>query len=97
MAFPPAKVLLASDGSEDAALAARATVDLVKKTESELHIVYAWHSVPSTRFESYIGAQLKQEAREVLAEQVECIKGEEANIADAHLREGPAVKPCVEP
>ena len=50
MAFPPAKVLLSSDGSEDAALAARAAVDLVNKTESELHIVYAWHSVPSTRF-----------------------------------------------
>ena len=85
------KMLLATDGSDDAALAARAAVDIARKTGSELHVVHAWHSVPSTRFESYIHAQLKQEAREVLAEQVERIKGDGANVAEAHLREGPAV------
>lgn len=85
------KMLLATDGSDDAALAARAAVDIARKTGPELHVVHAWHSVPSTRFESYIHAQLKQEAREVLAEQVERIKGDGANVAEAHLREGPAV------
>ena len=85
------KMLLATDGSDDAALAARAAVDIARKTGSELHVVHAWHSVPSTRFESYIHAQLKREAREVLAEQVERIKGDGANVAEAHLREGPAV------
>ena len=84
-------MLLATDGSDDAALAARAAVDIARKTGSELHVVHAWHSVPSTRFESYIHAQLKREAREVLAEQVERIKGDGANVAEAHLREGPAV------
>ncbi|MDQ3892431.1 MAG: universal stress protein, partial [Actinomycetota bacterium] len=62
------KIMLATDGSDDAALSARAAVDIARKTGSELHVVHAWHSVPSTRFESYIHAQLKQEAREVLAE-----------------------------
>ncbi len=85
------KIMLATDGSDDAALSARAAVDIARKTGSELHVVHAWHSVPSTRFESYIHAQLKQEAREVLAEQVERIKGDGANVAEAHLREGPAV------
>ena len=85
------KMLLATDGSDDAALAARAAVDIARKTGPELHVVHAWHSVPSTRFESYIHAQLKQEAREVLAEQVDRIKGDGANVAEAHLREGPAV------
>jgi nucleotide-binding universal stress UspA family protein len=55
-----------------------------------LHVVHTWHSVPSTRFEAYIRAQLEQEAREVLAEQVERIKGDGANAAEAHLREGSA-------
>ena len=85
------KIMLATDGSDDAALSARAAVDIARKTGSELHVVHAWHSVPSTRFESYIHAQLQQEAREVLAEQVERIKGDGANVAEAHLREGPAV------
>jgi nucleotide-binding universal stress UspA family protein len=91
MTFPPAKILLATDGSEDAALAARAAADMARKTGSELHVVHAWHGVPSTRFQSYIRTQAQQEAREVLAEQVERIKGDGANVAEAHLREGPAV------
>src|SRR5215216_7095887 len=90
MSVFPTKVLLATDGSGDANLALRAAVNVAEKTGSELHVVHAWHSVPSTRFESYIHAQLKREAREVLAEQVERIKGDGANVAEAHLREGPA-------
>ena len=91
MSIFSSKMLLATDGSDDAALAARAAVDIARKTGPELHVVHAWHSVPSTRFESYIHAQLKREGREVLAEQVERIKGDGANVAEAHLREGPAV------
>jgi len=59
----PTKIVLATDGSEDANLALRAAVDLVEKTGSELHVVHTWHSVLSTRFESYIRAQLKNEAQ----------------------------------
>lgn len=84
------KILLAGEGSEDAALAAKAAVDIARKTGSELHVVHAWHSVPSTRFDSYIRAQLEQEAQQVLAEQVEGIKGDGGDVAEAHLREGPA-------
>lgn len=36
----PAKILLATDGSEDAMLAARAAISLAKDTGAELHVVH---------------------------------------------------------
>ena len=42
MSIFPDKVLLATDGSEDAAFAARAATDLAKTTGPELHVVHAW-------------------------------------------------------
>jgi|SRR5215217_2195181 len=36
----PTRILLATDGSEDAAHATEVTVELSKKTDSELHVVY---------------------------------------------------------
>jgi nucleotide-binding universal stress UspA family protein len=36
----PTRILLATDGSEDAAFAARTAVNLANKTGSELHVVY---------------------------------------------------------
>jgi nucleotide-binding universal stress UspA family protein len=41
------KILLATDGSEDAALASKAAADLSAKTGAELHVVHAWH-LPAT-------------------------------------------------
>jgi nucleotide-binding universal stress UspA family protein len=38
--FFPTKILLATDGSQEAALALRAVVDLANQTDSELHVVY---------------------------------------------------------
>ena len=43
----PEKVLLTTDGSKDAALAARAAVDVCQVTGAELHVVHAWHSAPT--------------------------------------------------
>lgn len=87
----PTKVLLATDGSEDAVLATRVAIDISKPTGSELHVMHAWHPVPSTRFESYIRSQMEQEAQELLAEQVERIKDSEQDVAEVHLRRGSAV------
>src|SRR3712207_6320516 len=36
----PTRILLASDGSESAAYATEVAVDLSKKTQSELHVLY---------------------------------------------------------
>jgi nucleotide-binding universal stress UspA family protein len=87
----PNKILLATDGSEDAVLAARAAIELSNGTASELHVVHTWQSVPSARFESFIRAQLRQEAEELLAEQEKLIEAGGGKIAGAHLRRGPAV------
>lgn len=40
------RAVLGTDGSEDAALAARVAVDLCDKTGAELHVVHVWQSTP---------------------------------------------------
>jgi len=87
----PNKVLLATDGSEDALLAARAGSGLTGGTGAELHVVHAWQGVPPARFESFIRAQLEQEAEELLAEQEKLIGTGGGKIAGSHLRRGSAV------
>lgn len=42
----PTKILLAVDGSEEATLAARTTVELASGTDSELHVVHVVSTVP---------------------------------------------------
>jgi nucleotide-binding universal stress UspA family protein len=87
----PTKIVLATDGSEDAGLAARIAVDLSTHTGAQLHVAHAWRSVLSTRFESFIRAQLEREARELLATQVERIKSDGGEVVEAYLREDPTV------
>lgn len=85
------RILLATDGSEDSNLAARAAVDLSIKSGSKLHVVHSWHSVPSPHFKSFIHAQLKEAAEELLAQQVARIESDEGHVAEAHLEEGRTV------
>jgi nucleotide-binding universal stress UspA family protein len=87
----PGRILLATDGSEDAALAARATADLSRKGGSELHVVHVWQYIPTPHFQSFVRAQLKREAQEVLERQVERLEHAGAAVAEAHLREGNTV------
>jgi nucleotide-binding universal stress UspA family protein len=87
----PNKILLATDGSEDATLAARAAIELSNRTASELHVVHVWHDVPTAHFQSYVRAQLRQEAEEVLKKQLEHIEQAGGTVAKAHLREGRTV------
>lgn len=84
----PVRVLLATDGSEDAALAARAAVDLSNELVAELHVVHAWQSIPSTRFGTFIKTELEREAQEVLASQLENLEADGASVAGSHLRYG---------
>jgi len=70
----PEKVLLATDGSKDAALAARAAVDVCQRTGAELHVVHAWHSVPTARFRPFMRAELKKLGNELLEEGVKRVK-----------------------
>ena len=58
----PNKILLATDGSEYADLAARVAIELSNRTASELHVVHVWHDVPTPHFHSFVRVQLGQEA-----------------------------------
>ncbi len=88
MSITLARILLATDSSEDAVLATRAAVDIAGKAGAELHVVHVWTAIPSARFEYYIRTQLKQEAQGLLDEQVEKIERAGGAVTQAHLREG---------
>src|ERR687890_2318795 len=51
MSIFPTKILLATDGSEEAKLAFASAADLSEKTGSELHVVYVGH-MPLVSYES---------------------------------------------
>ena len=41
----PTKILLATDGSENTAQAAKAAVDIARRRGSEIHLIHVWHDV----------------------------------------------------
>jgi nucleotide-binding universal stress UspA family protein len=84
------KVLLATDGSGDAELAATTAASLAKSTGSELHVVHVWRPVPSVHFDALIRQEMRREAQEILDAQVKKIEGLGATVAEVHLREGDA-------
>jgi nucleotide-binding universal stress UspA family protein len=51
MSIFPTTILLATDGSEEAQVAAKTAADLTKSTNSELHLIYVGH-MPSIFYES---------------------------------------------
>src|SRR5215207_1653694 len=98
----PTRILLATDGSEDAAFAARTALNLANKTGSELHVVYV-EEVPrrlssseTTSLEELVDAafeeQMRQQAQaaasQLLEEQVQKIREAGGEIAQAYPRIG---------
>ena len=74
------RILLATDGSEDAVLAARAA-EISEGAGSELHLVHVLpqfprHAYPgiTPQLYSYVLDEMYQEARELLDEQMRCIQ-----------------------
>ncbi len=99
MSIFPTKILLATDGSEDADLALSTAVDLAGATNSELHVVTAAPGTPdpvyhtheaSLRYETYEEAlaAVKEEAQQTLDAQVRKIEEAGGTVAGAHLRMG---------
>src|SRR4051812_32252108 len=91
----PTKILLATDGSEEAELALLTAVDLANRTDSELHVVHVggeYHPGPESALEPELYEEtlleLEREAREVLAEQVKKIEEAGGTVAEVHLRMG---------
>lgn len=85
----PKKILLATDGSYDAARAARAAADVAAGTGAELHVAHVWNMVPTAHFENYMWVGLQESARQVLDEEARKIEASGATVAGKHLREGP--------
>jgi nucleotide-binding universal stress UspA family protein len=96
MSIFPTKILLATDGSEEAARAAQTALDMADKTSSELHVVLVGLSaayvgmgppeiadIPAPRQE-----ELTEEARRLLDAQVGRIGADGGTVAQAHLRVG---------
>ena len=86
----PEKVLLATDGSKDAALAARAAADACEGTGAELHVVHVWFNVPTARLRPFMRAELKKLGKELLEEGVKSVEEAGGHVTETHLIEGRA-------
>jgi nucleotide-binding universal stress UspA family protein len=84
----PTKILLATDGSEDAVQATEAAADLASKSGSELHVVHVWHDVPSPYAHAFVKRELRSQGQEILDEQVRKIESAGVSVAGAHLKGG---------
>jgi nucleotide-binding universal stress UspA family protein len=91
MSIFPTRVLLATDGSREAELAATTAADLANATNSELHLVHVGEFLPTVLAQTEVQpAELEREARELLDEQVQRIEGAGGTVKEAHLRLGRA-------
>lgn len=96
----PSKILLATDGSEDANLAAKTAAELAQTTGSELHVVHVgqlmlgYHpEIPAYHIQY---ERDKKEAGQLLQAQVERMGATGAPVAQAHLRMGRVDKSIVD-
>jgi nucleotide-binding universal stress UspA family protein len=91
----PTRILLATDGSEEAALAARAASDLSDRAGAKLHVVHAWQdlsppTLPAMAMDEYSRAyeQNEREAGELLEKQTQRLRSAGGTVAGTHLRKG---------
>jgi len=87
MSVFPEKILLSTDGSEDAVRATEAASDLAGKSGAELHVVHVWHDVPGFAHK-FVKAELRRQGQEKLDEQVSKIEEAGGQVTEAHLRGG---------
>jgi nucleotide-binding universal stress UspA family protein len=89
----PTKILLATDGSREAILAARTAVDLAEKTDSELHMAFILRTHDVSEYDS-MGfntekapeEEIKQMGQRLLDEQVKRVEEAAGTVAGAHFR-----------
>ena len=73
MGLLPERILLATDGSEDAARATEAAWDLASRGGAELHVIHVWHDVRGFAHD-FVKGELKRQGQEVLDGQVEKLR-----------------------
>jgi nucleotide-binding universal stress UspA family protein len=101
MSIFPTTILLATDGSKEAELAASTAADLAERTDSELHIIHVGEAPLVYHPERHGGYHINYEkaesqARELLEAQVEKIKETGVTVTQAHLKMGKADEEIVE-
>jgi nucleotide-binding universal stress UspA family protein len=107
----PTKIVLATDGSEDANQAARTAADLAQKTNSELHVVYVggegFYETPLVDLATLeptwiareypdLASNLERTERELLDNEIEQVQAAGGTVAQAHLRMGEAAPEIVD-
>jgi nucleotide-binding universal stress UspA family protein len=95
MSIFPTRILLATDGSQEAELAALRAVELADATDSELHVVHVGvvpiflRSYPGTL--GYYGKlyeQIEEQSGELLRKESRRVKDAGGTVAGSHLRMG---------
>ncbi len=97
------KMLLATDGSEEAELATRAAVELAEGTGSELHVVYVEplpdfmkkNDAGTPGYDRQLYKIIEGEGRETLRKLVWGVKVAGGSVAEAHLRMGAVAEEIV--
>jgi nucleotide-binding universal stress UspA family protein len=101
MSIFPTTILLATDGSAEAQLAARTAADLAQRTDSDLHVLTVGAGVPISattspaHFEDVLRENRRQ-AEEVLKQEAKRIEESGATVNQTHLKEGRAEEEIVE-
>src|SRR5215218_838450 len=102
MSIFPTTILLATDGSEEAQLAATTAADLAEKTNSELHLITVGSDLPlyeltehPADFEDVL-RENRREAKEMLEQQAKWIEESGGTVKETYLREGRAEEEIVE-
>ena len=97
MSIFPTKILVATDGSREAQLAATTAADLASSTNSELHVVHVGQFEPTFLAQTEVEpAELQREARRLLDEQVRTVEEAGGSVKEAHLRLGRADEEIVD-
>ncbi len=96
MSIFPTKILLATDGSEDAELATTTVAALAKSTGSELHLVNVGVIAPALLAPLDVEpARVEREVRDVLGEQARKVENVGGSVAQSHVRVGEAAREVV--
>jgi nucleotide-binding universal stress UspA family protein len=92
----PNSIVLATDGSDGASLAARAAADLSRKTGAQLHVAHAWRhhlqnlGYPTVAWTDYSYVD-EREARRVILAQVDALEAAGDLFTEPHLLQGTPV------
>jgi nucleotide-binding universal stress UspA family protein len=103
MSIFPTKILVATDGSEEARQATQAAAELSKETGSEVHVTYVLpspnelrgHHLYSKEVMNSVLERAEEEGRSFLEEQAEQLRSWGGKVAETHLRAGEPDKEIV--